>query len=522
MAAPSASSSSAAAMDVGAAESSPLYTCMSCLVGFHSPLDQRTHYRSDLHRYNMKRQVAGLPPVRQDIFEQKVQQRQAGDASNVAEQQQQAEASTSSTPKKPRCADCAKSFNSEGALSTHLNSRKHKETMAKSGAAATASSSKASVNPPANANANPDLVFRVPAAAMSGLSSQSGPADGVKEVERALPNTTGSAQDPVVASAADVEEANANASASTAQPPLQAPTSLTISEDATDAEVEAAIAARLASTTRIDPATQCIFCSASGFADLDASLTHMHKTHGFFLPERPYIVDLPGLAQYLADKVSVGHLCLYCNGRGRGFNTAEAARKHMLSKYHCKVAYDRDEDKLELGDFYDFTSSYPDAGEEEDGGEGWEDMDVDDEEEGEEGDDSDEDEDDIPASGLRYGDSEYELVLPSGARLGHRSLARYYRQTLFSTPASAAQSNGGAGGAVARRLIDQGRAQGRDAEMVIRDRNGGQVRARNRGEAKEAKRHVREFRDMKRKEQFKTKVGFRHNNQQHFRDPLLQ
>ena len=53
----------------------PLYTCLSCLVGFHSPLDQRTHYRSDLHRYNMKRQVAGLPPVRQDVFEQKVQQR---------------------------------------------------------------------------------------------------------------------------------------------------------------------------------------------------------------------------------------------------------------------------------------------------------------------------------------------------------------------------------------------------------------------------------------------------------------
>ena len=45
---------------------------------------------------------------------------------------------------------------------------------------------------------------------------------------------------------------------------------------------------------------------------------------------------------------------------------------------------------------------------------------------------------------------------------------------------------------------------------------------RNRGEAKEAMRHVREVRDVQRRELFKTKVGFRHNHQKHYRDPLLQ
>jgi hypothetical protein len=48
------------------------------------------------------------------------------------------------------------------------------------------------------------------------------------------------------------------------------------------------------------------------------------------------------------------------------------------------------------------------------------------------------------------------------------------------------------------------------------------VKARNKGEAKEAGRHIREFRDQQRREQFKTKVGFIHNHQKHFRDPLLQ
>lgn len=344
----------------------------------------------------------------------------------------------------------------------------------------------------------------------------------MEEVKQALPNTASTGPDSSMA----VQAAGNEPTQATPKPTVRAPTSLTIAEDATDAEVESAIAARLASATRIDPAKQCIFCSASGFADLDASLAHMQKQHGFFIPERSYLVDLPGMAQYLADKVSVGHMCLYCNGRGRGFNTSEAARKHMLDKYHCKVAYDREEDQLELSDFYDFSSSYPDyegGGSGSEDGKEWEDVsgDEDDDADTEVGDDAEEGESGarMPSNGLRYGDSEYELVLPSGARLGHRSLARYYRQTLFSTPASAANSSAGAGGAVARRLINQGQ---RGSDLIVRDRSGGEVRARNRGEAREAKKHIREFRDTVRREQFKTQVGYRHNNQKHFRDPLLQ
>ena len=45
------------------------------------------------------------------------------------------------------------------------------------------------------------------------------------------------------------------------------------------------------------------------------------------------------------------------------------------------------------------------------------------------------------------------------------------------------------------------------------------VKARNRGEAREAGRHVSEFRDQKRREDFKTKVGLIGNHQKHFRDP---
>lgn len=492
---------------------------MSCLVGFHSPLDQRTHYRSDLHRYNMKRQVAGLPPVRQDAFQQKVQQR---DTTSFPEQHQQ---QSQATPQRPRCHGCAKSFASDNALSTHLKSRKHKDT-AKTTTMTTAH------QPPLPAAtrdaSDAALIFKVPAAAAAAP-----PSAPSSQASRDTLGSEEAMQENIASPAIAQRDADETVEAKIAGPSalgldssLANTTSLMVAADASDAEVEAAIAARLASSARVDPSKQCIFCRSSGFASLGQTLEHMQVKHGFFLPERTYLIDLPGLAQYLADKVTVGHLCLFCNGRGRGFNSAEAAQKHMIDKSHCKVAYEREQDRLELGDFYDFSSSYPDyqaasspSGEDagDDEGSDWEDV------EGATGsgemESDDEDGTDFEGGNrLRYGDSELELVLPSGARLGHRSLARYYRQTLFSTPASA----GGSGGTVARRLIDSGRANGRNSALIVKDRNGGEVKARNRGEAREAKRHIREFRDSQKREQFMTRVGFVHNSQKHFRDPLLQ
>lgn len=74
-----------------------LFTCLSCSIAFLSADDQRTftsfaarktifnsnvthagtHYRSDHHRYNMKRRVAGLTPVSVEVFTQKVLERQS-------------------------------------------------------------------------------------------------------------------------------------------------------------------------------------------------------------------------------------------------------------------------------------------------------------------------------------------------------------------------------------------------------------------------------------------------------------
>ena len=90
-----------------------------------------------------------------------------------------------------------------------------------------------------------------------------------------------------------------------------------------------------------------------------SNVQHMAREHSFFLPDLEYLVDLPGMMQYLGEKVSVGNICLHCNGRGRAFHSLEAVQKHMLDKGHCKLWYEGDAE-LEYSDFYDFRASYPD------------------------------------------------------------------------------------------------------------------------------------------------------------------
>lgn len=122
---------------------------------------------------------------------------------------------------------------------------------------------------------------------------------------------------------------------------------------------------------------------------------------------------------------SADYICLWCNDHGRTFYSLDAVRKHMKDKGHCKMLHEGLA-LAEYSEFYDYSSSYPDNVSQ--GGilgtiltsidefracfqdEG---MDIDEE----------------LAPETLDGD-EYQLVLPSGAIIGHRSLLRYYKQRL--------------------------------------------------------------------------------------------
>ncbi|KIM31463.1 hypothetical protein M408DRAFT_15209 [Serendipita vermifera MAFF 305830] len=455
-------------------DASSMFTCLSCSIAFASADDQRAHYRSDHHRYNMKRRVASLPPVSAAVFNQRVLERRT-------------ETAIMSSTKGSSCSICNKSYTTENAYLSHINSKKHKDAEAKH---------------------NPALKKEIDAAPTEE------PAE--KEVKPPAPV----AKEPTPQSA--------------------------------DEDVEMTIDQRIAQARTRLTTSDCLFCPVHSDS-LPSNLTHMSITHGFFIPDAEYLVDLAGLIAYLGEKIAVGNACIYCYGKkrrnanamgklkkeeaeedvdiGREFRSLEATRRHMIDKAHCKIAYDGEEERLEISDYYDFTTSYPTSSKrkaKDAKADDWEEMEDDGtgdqaDEVVDESESNDEDEDGQEGSGIRLGDTPYELVLPSGARIGHRSLRHYYKQNYRTSLKTdkPSEEDPKSGAALVRQLL----AEKNSALIPVKGAFGeGQavIKARNHGEAKEAGRHIKEFRDVKRREDFKTKVGFIANSQKHYRDPLLQ
>lgn len=92
------------------------FTCITCRVAFKDPDIQRQHYKSDWHRYNLKRKVAELPAVTAEEFTQRVLKQRDIDAEKEKD-------------KSTYCSTCRKTFTSGKSYENHLNSRRHKERL---------------------------------------------------------------------------------------------------------------------------------------------------------------------------------------------------------------------------------------------------------------------------------------------------------------------------------------------------------------------------------------------------------
>lgn len=95
-----------------------VHTCLNCNVKFKDADAQRDHYKTDWHRYNLKRRVAELPPVTAEEFQRRVIQQRAAD-------EQALHATTL------YCSACRKQFISDKSYDNHLNSKKHKDNALK-------------------------------------------------------------------------------------------------------------------------------------------------------------------------------------------------------------------------------------------------------------------------------------------------------------------------------------------------------------------------------------------------------
>jgi len=264
--------------------------------------------QTDWHRYNLKRRVASLPPLSSEIFTEKVLANKATAAATAAK-----------ASFEKLCTPCQKTYFSENAYNNHLNSSKHRINMAKSGRGAQLDDA---------ASVTGSMVSSAFSLGESMAESEATTVNGDKDV-------------------ADVAEGLQNASLE--------------GEDAAENESAAAEddKSSVAASTKpaTDPLLDCLFCNYKS-PNFQLNITHMGRYHGMFIPEKEFLAQPEELIKHLHEKVHAYHECLKCH---KTLHTASGIQTHMRDRGHCMIAFDSDIELVEIGEFYDFRSSYPDA-----------------------------------------------------------------------------------------------------------------------------------------------------------------
>jgi pre-60S factor REI1 len=418
-----------------------------------------------LSRYNLKRRVASLPPISSEVFTEKVLQARA-----------ETTAQADKAGFERACDTCQKTYYSENSFRNHLLSAKHKARVA-----ALASRPNAKIDDEASSMS---FSLGEPAATDSVLDSDV--EEEFNEVVEGLKNTglhesVSPVKRPSNPHLSDVEQHKPD------HPVSQTPSE----KDSTPA---AATPTGVKPTVPARSLKTCLFCNYESPTP-PLNLNHMERIHGMFVPEKQYLVDPEGLLRHLQERVFDLNECLTC---GKVKANAYAVQTHMRDKGHCQIPYTTEADQLDIGEFYDFRSTYSD------GEDDWEDESEDGEQQnggaklgakrsskvtGSDGGEVEEEEGwetDSEASSLDSNDlhavpaeqhyhqyerlskhphhardtarthhqadgwhahghrrphavfyDEYELHLPSGKSVGHRSLNRYYRQNLYNHPSPA-------------------------------------------------------------------------------------
>lgn len=341
------------------------YTCNSCVLHFDDGALQREHMKSDWHRYNLKRRVAQLPPITELVFKSKVSMLATGENESQGKTKQL-------TKKEMR--------------------RREKEALLEK---------------------KKKLLELAKQSMMKNM----------KEGNMVGKQSNESVQENVIKTEEEEQVKKEEQEKENVGP--EAVKEATSDEELTEEQLaEKLMAQKLANKVDI-PLESCLFCRNKTFSTFEENLEHMFKSHGFYIPEQKYLIDKEGLVTYMSEKIGLGNVCIVCNYQGKDI---EAVRAHMLSKRHCKIPYESENEKLEISEFYNFSSTYEKFDQaniineadlkQGDNDEDWEDVE----------DEEVEDEDEAPREYLYH--DEYELHLPTGVKVGHRSLQRYFKQSL--------------------------------------------------------------------------------------------
>ncbi|XP_078282803.1 cytoplasmic 60S subunit biogenesis factor ZNF622 [Rhinoraja longicauda] len=466
------------------------YTCITCRVAFADMEIQRTHYKTDWHRYNLKRKVADMPPVTAENFQERVL------AQRVAVEEQSKGTAT-------ECTTCDKKFATYNAYGNHLKSKKHLDAEKKAGGIASKElerlNSKNLEKGLSEERVDKDAMNR---AIQQAVKAQLSPLakkrtinptpDGTQaKVSKKRPDKPPRllwleqqakklGQDESSEGEEEEDEDVVMDQEDVGDGEWEDLDSADEMDDGADDEESKGEGQRAESPAAAFPVTDCLFCSHHS-RTLLRNVNHMTTSHSFFIPDVEYLVDLRGLIKYLAEKVAVGNICLWCNEKGRSFYSLEAVQAHMVGSSHCKLFTDGDA-SIEFADFYDFSESYPDHN----------------------GEDVEMKTKEVPNKNLEYNEETMELVLPSGARIGHRSLMRYYRQHFGISRAVAVTGTH----RVMGKLLQQYKALGWSSELA-------------KAASQRKEKDMQYVQRMKSKWMLKTGMANNKTKQMHFRQQIL-
>ncbi|ANB15718.1 Rei1p [Sugiyamaella lignohabitans] len=460
-------------------EGAPLFTCNTCGLTFPTADLQRIHMKTDWHRYNLKRRVASLPPISSEMFAEKM--------INQQHIQKLAEERTGR----------GSSSRSSGQRQVTKKDKKREERLLRKATsnnrAASSTYSKTGGSTAAKGPATGEEISRPSSpegSVASGISSTFSLGDPVGS--HYAPSVTDEDSDLYN------DDSEEDTHYTKAENVVPVPETREVSDDEDldeDARIEKELARYKAKALHIPPNV----CLVDGkeLQTVEENVAYMTKKYGLYVPEQEYLVDLEGLITYLGEKVGLGNMCLACSFQGRN---VESVRAHMIAKSHVRIPYETTQEKLEVSEFYDFSSSYTrkskapandeveyDGNEDEDD---WEEVDEDD-------DDDFGDDDEVPEDEI-VDDSGFELALAPGLRAGHRSLQRYYKQSLRSNEIT---------------------REGQGTVMAVDVRSAGLITARDPVEEKQQKLIWKNTRKQQ-------NINYRRdkfiNQQKHYRDELLQ
>ena len=391
------------------------------------------------NRYNLKRKVAGLPPVTREWYDARAAALKASLTSGGGA----GAASTSSS----LLAGAArawldpltrKKFSSEATYRTFVSSNKYKEMVKKSGQPA------------------PEAVVVV-----HSLESGSGGGGGATTRSQAAAAAAAKKKQQQAAATTDVLPIMATPTTSDAATAaafrVAAPNGVTFAagndmETEGEEEEEEDEAAgddgssgwETADDDGEDRETEPWDPTVSLFDNkkhdsIEACLEYMWKQFSFYIPDVAHCADPAGLLGYLGAKLRSGLVPLYYRGdddSGRRFRSLHGVQRHMVDLGNCRVCWEGNE--MEYAEWYEWSDD-------DDDGDGDDDVEMDSDDEAANGN---------PSSSAT--EEAFELALPNGKVIGARAFAKFFKQS--HRPFARATTAGGAARALQAPLSGAGAA----------------------------------------------------------------